>query len=247
MKVPDEMLMAYADGELDAAERAQVEAAMAADPQLARRVAAHQALRSTLAAGFGKVLEEPIPERLTSLARSAAAAPPKGQVLPFRLHAAAAPRPWLQWGSLAASFVLGALIWQFAAQRYLSGPVLDRNGELVASGALARALSNQLAADEAPSTPVQIGVSFLSKGGDYCRTFQLRGANGAAGMACQRNTQWKLEVLTRTASDAASPQYRQAASALPPAVVRAVTDSIAGEPLDAGAEIRVRAREWRAR
>jgi Putative zinc-finger len=246
MKVPDEMLMAYADGELDAAERAQVEAAMAADPQLARRVTAHQALRSTLAAGFGTVLEEPIPERLTALARAAATQPPKGQVLPFRRRATA-PRPWLQWGSLAASFVLGALVWQFAARQYQSGPVVDRNGELVASGTLARALSNQLAAEQATSTPVQIGVSFLSKGGDYCRTFQLRGAVGVAGMACQREAQWQLEVLTRTAGNPASPQYRQAASAMPPAVLQAVSNSIAGEPLDAGGETRVRAQAWRAR
>jgi hypothetical protein len=246
MKVTEEMLMAYADGELDAAERAQVEAAMAADPQLAQRVSAHQAMRRRLATGFASVLEEPVPERLASLARTAAAQSATGQVLPFRRHAAA-PRPWLQWGSLAASFVLGALVWQFGARQYLSAPIVERNGELVASGVLARALSNQLAADQAGSTPVQIGVSFLSKAGDYCRTFQLRGAAGAAGMACQRDAQWKLEVLTRTAGSTASPQYRQAASALPPAVLQAVSDAITGEPLDAGAEIRVRAQAWRAR
>ena len=246
MKVPDEMLMAYADGELDAAERAQVEAAMATDPQLAQRVSAHQALRRRLAAGFGSVLEEPVPERLASVARSAAAPSFTGQVLPFRRQAAV-PRPWLQWGSLAASFVLGALVWQFGARQYLSAPVVDRNGELVASGVLARALSNQLAAEQAASTPVQLGVSFLSKAGDYCRTFQLHGAAGVAGMACQRDAQWKLEMLTRTAGSATTPQYRQAASALPPAVLQAVSNSIAGEPLDAGAEIRARAQAWRAR
>jgi hypothetical protein len=246
MKVPDEMLMAYADGELDAAERAQVEAAMAVDPELAQRVSAHQALRRTLATGFGKVLEEPVPERLASVARTAGAHSSKGQVLPFRRQARA-PLPWLQWGSLAASFVLGAFVWQFGARQYLSGPVVDRSGELVASGVLARALSNQLAADQAAPMPVQIGVSLLSKAGDYCRTFQLRGAASVAGLACQRDAQWKLEVLTRTAATAASPQYRQATSALPPAVLQAVSDSIAGEPLDAGAEDRVRAQGWRAR
>jgi hypothetical protein len=245
MKVQDEMLMAYADGELDAAERAQVEAAMAADPQLARRVSAHQALRRTVATGFGKVLEEPVPERLATLARSAVPSS-KAQVLPFRRQAAAA-RPWLQWGSLAASFLLGALVWQFGARPYLSGPVVDRNGELIASGVLARALSNQLVAEQGATTPVQMGVSFLSKGGDYCRTFQLRAAAGLAGMACQRDAQWKLEVLTRTGGNAASPQYRQAGSALPPAVLQVVSESITGEPLDAGAEIRVRAQAWRAR
>jgi hypothetical protein len=243
MKLPDEMLMAYADGELDAAGRNQVEAAVAADPELARRVAAHKALRTTLAASYSQVLEEPVPERLSSLVRTASV---HAQVLPFRSKAAQ-PRPWLQWGSLAASFVLGALVWQFGSRQYLSGPVVERNGELVASGVLARALSSQLAAEQAPSTPVQIGVSYLSKGGDYCRTFQLRAATGVAGLACHRDAQWQLEVLTRAPASPPSRQYRQAASALPPAVLQAVSDSIAGEPLDAPAEDRARANGWRAR
>jgi Putative zinc-finger len=243
MKPPDEMLMAYADGELDATERSQVEAAVAADPELARRVAAHKALRTTLAASYGKVLEEPVPERLASLVR---AAPVHGRVPPFR-HKAAPRRAWLQWGSLAASFVSGALLWQFGAREYLSGPVVARNGELVAAGALARALSSQLSAEQAPGTPVQIGVSFLAKGGDYCRTFQLRGAPGIAGLACQREAQWKLEVLTHAPGTSASPEYRQAASALPAAVLQAVTAAIVGEPLDAAAEHRARAQAWQAR
>lgn len=246
MKLPDEILMAYADGELDAAGRAQVEAVLATDPEVAQRVAEHRALRSTLAAGFSKVLEEPVPERLVSLARSAAAQPGTGQVLPFR-RKAAAPRPWLAWGSLAASFVVGALLWQFAARQYLSGPVVDRNGELIAAGVLARALDNQLAAGQSLSMPVQIGVSYLSRGGDYCRTFQLRGNAGVAGLACQREAQWQLDVLTRATGTWSAPQYRQAASTLPPAVLQAVSDSISGDPLDAAAESRARARAWRAR
>ena len=247
MELPDELLMAYADGELEVAEHARVAAAVAADPELARRVAAHRALRSTLAASYSKVLDEPVPARLAALVRTAPAQPGSGQVLPFRRKAVAAPRPWLQWSSLAASFVLGALVWQFGSRQYLAAPVVDRNGELVAAGVLARALSSQLAIEQTPSTPVQIGVSFLSKGGNYCRTFQLRGAAAVAGLACQQDAQWKLEVLTHAPGTAASPQYRQAASALPPAVLQAVSDSMAGEALDAAAEDQARAKAWRAR
>ena len=246
MELPDELLMAYADGELEVAEHARVAAAVAADPALARRVAAHRALRSTLATSYNQVLDEPVPERLVALVRTTPAQSNNGQVLPFR-RKAAPPRPWLQWSSLAASFVLGALAWQFGSRQYLAGPVVDRNGELVAAGVLARALSSQLAAEQAASTPVQIGVSFLSKGGDYCRTFQLSGAAAVAGLACQRDGQWKLEVLTHAPGTPASPQYRQAASALPPAVLQAVSGSIAGEALDAAAEDQARAKAWRAR
>ena len=40
------------------------------DAYNARRVAAHQALRTTLRAGFDKVLDEPIPDRLVAAARA---------------------------------------------------------------------------------------------------------------------------------------------------------------------------------
>ncbi|HTV78248.1 MAG TPA: zf-HC2 domain-containing protein [Steroidobacteraceae bacterium] len=245
MKVSDEMLMAYADGELAATERAQVEAALAADPELRRRVAAHRTLRTRLSATYDPVLEEPVPDRLASLVRAASPGPQTARVIPFPGRSTPS-RPWRQWGSLAAGLVLGALLWQFGARALLSGPVIDRNGELLAAGSLARALSNQLAAGQSPSTPVQMGVSFLSRAGDYCRTFRLRGTEGIAGLACRQQSEWRLQVLAHTADTPAS-QYRQAASALPPAVLQAVTDSIAGEPLDAADEERALAHAWRAK
>src|SRR5207253_696626 len=63
MSYSEETLMAYADGELDPAARAALEAAMAADPGLAQRVARHQALRARLRAALDPVLDEPLPQR----------------------------------------------------------------------------------------------------------------------------------------------------------------------------------------
>lgn len=71
MNVTDELLMAHVDGELDAEARVAVEAAIAADPELQRRVARQQALRDKLRASFDSVLAEPVPERLIEAARSA--------------------------------------------------------------------------------------------------------------------------------------------------------------------------------
>jgi hypothetical protein len=240
VRLSDETLMAYADGELDAAARAQVEAAIAADPNVARRVAEHTALRNTVRAGFDEVLDEPVPERLNSAARGAA----PGQVVPFR-GKTARHRSLPQWIALAASFVLGALAWRFGAQLYPSGPVTERNGDLVASGVLAQALTSQLAADQTSATAVQIGITFRSRRGSYCRTFQLRDVSATAGLACHEDGEWKLQTLAR-GPDASRerPQYRQAASSLPPAVLQAVTGSIQGEALDASAEARARERNW---
>jgi hypothetical protein len=244
VNLSEETLMAYVDGELDVQARQQVEVALASDPEAARRVDAQRALRSTLRAGFDPVLDEPVPARLLSLVRTSAAPSTSGKVLPFRTKPAART-PWLQWGSLAASFVLGALVWYFASRQYLTGPFSEQHGVIVASGSLARALSEQLASQQDASAAVQIGVSFRSKGGEYCRTFRLQQSEGAAGLACHEQAGWKVEVLAHP-EGAASPQgqYRQAASALPATVLRAVDDAIAGDPLDATAEAQARASRW---
>jgi anti-sigma factor RsiW len=56
MTIPDETLMAYADGELDPAARAAVESAMREDPQLEKRVAQHRALRQRVRAAYSTEL-----------------------------------------------------------------------------------------------------------------------------------------------------------------------------------------------
>jgi anti-sigma factor RsiW len=75
MTISEETLMAYADGELDAAARASVEAAMQEDPEIRERVARHHALREAMQGAFSAVLKEPVPERLLNAARGQAAAP----------------------------------------------------------------------------------------------------------------------------------------------------------------------------
>jgi hypothetical protein len=250
VNLSEETLMAYVDGELDAPAREQVEIALAADPEAARRVAAQRALRSTLRAAFDPVLDEPVPARLTSLVRPAAAVPTSATVLPFRAKTVTrtSGTSWMQWGSLAASFVLGALVWHFASRQYLAGPFTEQHGVIVASGSLARALTEQLASQQEASAAVQIGVSFRSKGGEYCRTFRLQERAGAAGLACHEQAGWTVEVLAHPESSASTQgAYRQAASALPPTVLRAVDDAIAGDPLDAAAEAQARASRWQSK
>jgi hypothetical protein len=242
----EETLMAYVDGELDVAARAQVEGAIAADPEVARRVARHQALRGRLRASFDQVLAEPVPAQLASLVRTRANDSKPGQILQFPGRQVPR-RAWLQFSSLAASFVLGALLWQFASRRYAPEPISASHGEFVASGALARALTGQLSAQQIPSDAVQLGVSFRSRQGDYCRTFRLHGSLASAGLACQENDAWKVQVLVHDASEVPTGQYRQAASSLPPAVLRAIDDMMAGEPLDAAAEAQARAGGWRGK
>jgi anti-sigma factor RsiW len=65
MQRPDEArIMAYVDGELDAAGLAEIERAMAADPELARHVRALLEANAALRAAFNAPVHEPVPERL---------------------------------------------------------------------------------------------------------------------------------------------------------------------------------------
>ena len=69
MRLPDETVTAYVDDELDAASRAEVEAAMAADPEIRAQLEAQIDLRARLRATFDPVLTEPVPERLLQAVR----------------------------------------------------------------------------------------------------------------------------------------------------------------------------------
>jgi hypothetical protein len=244
MNVTDEILMAYADGELEPAVRAQVEQAMRTDPGLAAAVERHRALRADVFAAFAGVLDEPVPQRLQP---GAAAAP--GQVRIDALQTAGArPLParwsWQHWSAMAASLAAGVLAGVLGWQGVQAGatPVLGRQGDaLVAQGALADALSRQLAA--APAGEIRLGVSFQSRQGSYCRSFML---GAAAGLACREKGQWQVPVLAQGEGQE-SGAYRQAGSAMPAAVLDAIDARIAGATLDADAERAARARNWQPR
>jgi hypothetical protein len=242
MTFNDETLMAYADGELDAPTRAAVEAAMAADPRLAAQIERHRALRVRLRAALDPVLAEPPPQRLLDSARGVA---PRrtDSVVSLRRGASARGSRW-QWTAMAASLVVGALLGPLLVRAPAGGAIIARDGQLLAGATLARALSEQLASAQPPGAPVQIGVSFRSRSGDYCRTFVLHEAASFAGLACRGTREWRLEALAQAPAPAAAGAYRQAASALPPGISHTLDELIAGEPLSAAAESAARARGW---
>jgi len=233
MTYSDDTLMAYADGELDPAERAAIEQAMRTDPDVAAAVARHRALRADVANAFAGILDEPVPARLQP------AAPAPAPVL--SLDAAREQRrrwSWPEWGALAATLVVGVLAGRMVPG---GGPAIAGNGnQVVAQGALASALDRQIGGGKADSA-VKVGVSFAARDGHYCRGFVM---GASAGLACREGGQWKIPVLAETAPEAAG-GYRQAGSALPAAVLDAIDARIADKPLDAAGEEAARARGWR--
>jgi hypothetical protein len=150
---------------------------------------------------------------------------------------------------MAASLLIGVGLGYFV-QRHSSAILVENAGGLVASGVLAKALSNQLSSERTRSAPVQIGLTFMAKSGDYCRTFTMAAAASSAGVACRRPDGWQVQVLAQASGGAAGDEtaatYRTAGSALSPVILDAVQQQIAGEPLDQNAEIAARQQGWRA-
>ena len=243
MKFSDETLMAYADGELDPATRGAVERAIRADPTLAAKVRQHTAMRSNVFAAFAPIASEPVPPRLTSATRS-------GKVI--QLNTARAPRAepsqdkpgwsWPEWGGIAAALMVGVLAGGAGMIGLQDQPQLiaGAGGALQARGGLADALSTQLAGAGGAGAAVKIGVSFEAKDGGYCRSFMM---GAAAGLACRNGADWTVPVMAQAPAGPGG-DYRQASSAMPPLVLDAIDERMAGQTLDATAEEAARARGW---
>lgn len=247
MRIPDDMLMAYVDGELAPAQAVQVEAAMAADPAVAEAVARQRGLRRELRDAFAPMLDEPVPEHLLVLAR-AEAAPVTGVVpLPAARPRPPEPRRWAlpEWSAMAAALVIGVAVSQWILPPAASTLRTAPDGSVLAGGALAEGLERQLASAPGGAGRVAVGLSFRDRDGAYCRSFALGEGRTLAGLACRSpDGGWRVPIVVE-APLAPGADLRQASSTLPEAVLAALEARIAGEPLDADQERRARDAGWR--
>jgi hypothetical protein len=81
----------------------------------------------------------------------------------------------------------------------------------------------------------------VDRDGNCCRTF---GTAAVAGLACQQQGHWMVQELTAAETTPTGPM-REAARALPAALLEAVDRRIAGDALEAEAERAARDRKWR--
>jgi hypothetical protein len=230
--INDDKLMAYADGELGAEERAEIERAAAADPALRERLEAHQRMRAQLSGAYAGVMDEPVPERLIAAAQG----PRTADVVDLSARREARAR-WSvrEWGAMAASLAGGLIIGLGVMNTQPPMIAVTADG-MSARGALERALDSQLASDEAGA--VRIGLTFRVEDGAYCRTFELT-AGGATGIACREAEGWNVAM---TAAQRAQGDIRMAGAS--EAVLNVVATMIDGDPLDAQAETQARDAGW---
>lgn len=233
----DELIMRFADGELDAADRARAEARLAADPALQAAVERQRTLRQNLAAAFDPVLEEPVPERLLDTVQR-----PKAEVIPLqrRRHPRVGGFGPVQWGAMAATLAIGIYAGQLLDKD--TEALIGRSGErLVAGGEFAGALTARSVSDGDPAS-LRIGLSFRARDGVYCRTFE--GVERMAGVACREGEVWAIRMAVRDENADADTGYRMAASGVYPPVLAYVEAVIQGDPLDAIQEARAQAGGW---
>lgn len=236
MIVDDARLIAYLDGLLDAQGRAEVEAALTADPLLAARLARHRSLRARQPQAYDPLAHEGHAERLVAngggrnnvvrLAdRRAPPATPKPKI----------PLKWPAWGGLAAVFA-GGLALGYGAARESGGPLAVRgDGALIARGDLVRALNEGKTG--APGA-TRIGLSFRTADHRYCRIFEMD-RERLAGVACREGPGWVARMT------ATLPQAPRKSADTPLSVLGAVDALMAGQPLDEAAEARARAHGWK--
>jgi hypothetical protein len=225
-EMPPEMLMAYADGELDPLNAKRVERAIAGDPALAQAVERHRALRERISNSFAPIVDEQVPDRLAALLKSNVVDLPAPRTRPILTR-------WREAAALAACLVLGLMIGVGVSR----GPVSAGAGGLYASGSLAAALDDQVGG---ANGAVKVAVSFRDKQGSYCRVFS---SSAADGIACRDASGWALR-RTQQGSTPQRGDYAQAGSP-DPDLMAAAQDMMAGEPLDAKAEAAARGAGWR--
>ncbi|MDE2356043.1 MAG: anti-sigma factor [Alphaproteobacteria bacterium] len=240
--IDDETLMAYLDGELSPARRAEVEDAVQADPALSALLERHRALGQNMALAFADVLDEPVPDALTRAARGPAAAPVV-DLAAVRQAREARRAVWRRpeaLGWLAAS-LLAVLI---AGQTVLTppSPLTTRHGRLEAHGALAQALSSELASAGPGRSQVRIILTFRNAAGQVCRSFA---SSALSGVACYDGKAWVVQGVFGGQDGAASGGYRLASGG-DPRVMDLVGGLMVGEAFDATAERAARASGWRA-
>ncbi|WP_339743370.1 hypothetical protein [uncultured Maricaulis sp.] len=246
MTFDDETLMAYADGELDDKRRREIEAALALDPELVRRVDAHRRLRAQVSDHYQAELEAPVPDAVMALLQPAQADAfePESdtRVLPFIAPAVNDRRAvWTNLTAIAASLLIGALVGSQWLGRDSSAVLLQPTPDgLFAAGPLEAALTGD-ASGTTGRDGIRMILTFPATDGSYCRSFTT---SGVAGIACRDDAGWQVRS-TGSLPVSSGGEIRTAGSTFPAVLLEEIDRISAGDPLDSSGEAELIARGWR--
>lgn len=218
--ITDEMLIALADGELDAGTAAQVRAQFSRDPEMASRFAGLAEVRALLSTGSDEDVML-VPDRLTAAilktdetARPDAARRVFGVIDGSRAASRTGLTPSRSWSvrrfmlplAASVSLLVGSALGWFLGTRSGMTPGLGLELSSAAVGTVTAALdglpSGQMATFSDPLGSVRGTVvmvaSYKVDGGGVCRTFDIafEGAQRAreTRVSCRRNGTWHTEL-----------------------------------------------------
>ncbi|PAQ01427.1 MAG: anti-sigma factor [Mesorhizobium sp.] len=242
----DEILMRFADGELDPETVARIEQAMEIDDRLVTRVAMFIETRAQAQAALKPLLDEPVPEKLVAaveqMVEAKRASEKAASVLPFGGGRMAGPPSRSQWllpiaASLAA--VVGALAGYWAA-----GTNERAQGGLWVAGVIRPALGQALETVESGKEIKLAGISdrfraiatFRNNSQDLCREFEVDSQDRSTVMsvACRSGDEWRVSFAVVAPGDAGGYAPASSAEALD-AYLSAIE---AGAPMSAEEEVK---------
>ncbi len=235
IKVTDEMLMSLADGELEEFIAVEVARAAEADPVLAMRLNEFKRTRNLAKAAYADILQERVPERLSTAARR-----------PRRLLAG-----WRDWrvpllpvGIAVAASIAGfalalAVMWAGPGSSFL--PTQDQIALVLDSAASGEKMA---LADNRSIEPTATYVTLER----VCRSFRVTGTTADAvawlGVACRDDDKWQLEMAVAEGIPGSS-DFAPASDRATQSVDTFLDAAGAGESLDDQTEKRLRLNGWR--
>lgn len=270
-KLTDETLMAFVDGELDAAEQERVRQALAEDGQAVERLAIFEATGKNLALLYDRPMREAVPSHLIELVKG----------VPPTIEPAFAKREgrrWLSWKKdRGVSWGFGTFAWGLAAAG--AGAILlgvlaydpiwttkqnapdDQTAEAtvrddvqLAGDWLRKVLDTApsgkaaLAAASTEANNVLPVLTFKAGDGRFCRQYEFDGTQGRVlGLACrQTNGDWQvLKQFGVAAKGAGAEGYSTASGSNRTAIDDVVDNLIEGDVLGSDDEADLIESDWR--
>jgi hypothetical protein len=252
LDITDELLVAYVDDELDAAQRNLVSSVLASNPALCRRADDMRLARDLLREGFPLRPDASVPANIEAAAnRLAEACVPRS----------AQPREKSRFrGRWKYAFAAGLLLCVGVSGTYLAWLTGGESTErpvtalmqitpgMPLHGVLESTPSAEVINVPSEDAAMRAVLTFQAKDGRFCREFEVLARSGSStGIACREQGEWRAEVLMSSA--AAPPNsnyYTPASQSDDPAVAEVVDRLIQGDPLSAQEEADALANGWRA-
>ena len=250
LHLSDEILMAFADGELDEPVAKAVEQAMLSDPDITKRIAGFLRSRSLARSAL---LREPVgvpPELYAAVqarisAFEAASGRPAEPEAPEEQGVSKAGTCRARRLALAASIVvaLAGTLGYFAGRQGLLLPHASGPIALLEDPLVDRALSRNASGQEEglPFGRMRVISTFRLANGSLCREFRLQASAGAADAVACRTDGWA--VTFAVASAAADAAYTPSDGS--DLIATYLRNAGAGAPLVDAAEIRALAEDTR--